>query len=213
MKQVFTIATNALRIFAVVFSCACVTALTSGCRETVHTPAEVMQWVLGPEHGLTDSVDMKRYVIRATYMPVSVRAARTARSAVGQKAAEANSEQIMFAISVIPKDRSSSVDVLFDDARNLDDFTVRLRDIALRLHECVTLVVDGNERACAGSFTEQTIGLARMRTIYVVFPISEEEFERSTSSMLKWRDHTFGAGIAAFAFTPKRISDIPVLAL
>jgi len=212
VNPVFTISKNVLRPLAVVFSCACVVSLTSGCRETVHSPAEVMQWVLGPEHGLTDSVEMKRYVIRATYMPVSVRAARTAHSKT-KNTAGTNSDQIMFAISVIPKDRSGSVDVLFDDARNLDDFTVRLRDVALRLHDDVTLVVDGTEKTCAGSFTEQTIGLARMRTIYVVFPISEEEFERATTSMLKWRDHTFGAGIAAFAFTPTNITDIPVLAL
>lgn len=144
----------------------------------------------GANAGATDSVVVAGYVHKVH------------SKVVHGKSADSTGLTVMYTIASRFGVTNSS-DVMFDGVRSSEEFTIRLRDIALRMYNDVWLDIDAVRYPCIGSLMPYDIGLANRRTVYLTFNIPHSAIRNAHEAVLAIKDRHFGGGLLSFALDPR----------
>lgn len=110
---------------------------------------------------------------------------------------------ILYTIASVGAGEAATNDIMFDGLTSGEAFTVRLRDIALRMHNDVWLDLDNVRYACIGSLMPYDLGLAPTKSVYLTFNIPTSKLSGARDAVLTVKDRHFGGGLMSFLLDPK----------
>jgi hypothetical protein len=140
-------------------------ALCSCGRGTVSSQAELFEWMR--DHGLVDTV-----VTGGLFVECALRTKNLSRA---EHLSDGERVPFQVTLTIAPQKSSSGGDVIFNGVTSVDDFSVRLRDLALRFHEQVTLTQGSRQLKCIGAEMDYDIGLTRRKRLLLTFPLTMKE--------------------------------------
>lgn len=184
-------------------------ALVCGCQREVTIP-EGYAWIRDPEHGLTDTMVIRGYVVRCTMVPAALRNAQLAMRGMTPDTTKGHADAVVLSLEISRRDGGPMTDILFDDMTSVGSYTEKLAGLSFRLHDDMTLETDdGHSFAGTGTFMEQTTGLGNRRVITITMGASEDAIAASDAARLTWTDRYFGAGRIQFEFRPRSLRTLP----
>ncbi|MBN9401174.1 MAG: hypothetical protein J0I17_13430 ['Candidatus Kapabacteria' thiocyanatum] len=209
MIRAATIATNVF-----LAACMAMTTMLCGCMREMTVP-EGYAWLRDPEHGMSDTMVIRNYVIRCTMMPAAFRRARLAMRNATDSTKPHGADAVVLTLEITRRDgrpMNEMQDILFDDMTSVGAYTEKLAGLSFRLHEDMTLETDkGHSYSGADTFMEQTTGLGERRIITITMAASEHDIAASDEARLVWTDRYFGSGRVQFQFRPRTLRNLPEL--
>ena len=176
-----------------------------------------LQWVHNPDHGLTEAKAVGDYLFTCTAIPSALlnRSVRntSARNVSNTSNILEDSVPVRVVLSVsrrnVDSSISSSLDVLFDGVQSDQEYTIRIREVAFRMHNNVRVVLpNGTEYNGCDTFMEHTVGVGKRRSVIITLNIPESVFYSQEKATIVWKDPFFGAGLLLFNLTPNSIQQL-----
>ena len=182
---------------------------------------ELIKWVNDSKNGLCSSHERKEISFRAVYMPSPLLASKEMRSqnAKGKKIYDSLVTQYdteyTFVVTLAPVSDKPNSDIMYKDIDNKEEYKKRFLEMNFDLKNMFSLKIgDQIVQPEVYSF-ENTYGLSKGRSIYLVF--NKKQFgpssEKPSELDLIFNDEVFNTGINHFVFPLDKINNIPELDL
>lgn len=176
-------------------------AALCGCgRGTVSSQAELFAWM--QDHGLVDTL-----VLGGLHLECAV---RTKNITQAESAADLSTLPFQVTLTITQHHPKAGGDVIFNGVESVDDFSVRIRDLALRFHEQVSLTQGSRQLRCAGAEMDYDIGLTRRKRILLTFPLTMKE-AASGDAAIHIADMIIQPLAADFELSTSNISSLPTV--
>ena len=197
------------------------TDLFSAPREEL-LPAQYIQWVENPEHGLICSNTIENYTYTAFYKPldyVVLKDLDSISSDPNQFKMQSNDYNgLQYYTLTIERSDGGSEELLRYDLASTEDYFARIEYYSFKVQNDVILLEGNDTLACRMSHFERAYGLQSKAKIILGFDkrkgeVSKTSEQANADKTLVFYDRIFGAGIVKLRIDKSILNSIPKLKL
>lgn len=183
--------------------------LTTSCskQKSISTVKEYSEWINKAENGCVINKRVNGMVIEIKYLPPSYIALKEWESGnYKEKKIEEllkeNQYTTAFLMTFKPDEENNNSDVMFSGVSNYKEYVERSMDLNFDLENKVTLNFDNKKLRPVLSSLENTYGLSKGRSVYLVFAPSENKEELKNIKELDfiYADDIYELGILHYIF-------------
>lgn len=190
-------------------------ALLAGCHSpaTVSSSRQFAEWLNDDKNGCLIKKQVNGMVVEVKYLPPSFSALKELES--GQY--KANYDSLLrdycysatFLVSFRPADDKEGQDVMYRNVNNYQEYIERSMTLNFDLESKIKLEASGTEYRPVLSSLENTYGLSKGRTVYMIFSAKEKKNELPEADTFDfvYEDDIYQLGILHFVFDHRHIRE------
>lgn len=188
------------------------------CDDEVSSEIDLLDWVNDCDNGLLISKRVYGLKMELKYLPPAYLAYKDAAVDKSDFDSLFNiyNNSYSFLMTIGPdEEKGADFDIMFADVNNYEEYDERVQNLNFNIKEYVCLQTEKKKYLPVLSNLENTYGLDKARTIYLVFTKDNENDDLFCSGKIDivFNDELFSTGIHHFVFNKNNIDNIPKLKL